>query len=89
LTSRTTARFRQAFALLPERVRVQAREAHRRFQLDAAHPGLRLKLVHPSLPIYSVRVGLGYRALGRRDGDVWIWFWLGAHGEYDRLLKQM
>lgn len=87
MVSRTTARFRRAYAGLPERVRAQAREAYRTFARDPQHPGLRLKPVHPSRPVYSARVGLGYRALAvREDGDVWVWFWIGSHAEYDRLL---
>jgi hypothetical protein len=36
--------------------------------------------------IYSVRVGLGYRALGVMEGSAVIWFWIGSHAECDRLL---
>lgn len=89
MTSRTTARFRRTYAALPAHVRVQAREAYRTFQRDPAYPGLRLKPVHPTQPIYSARVGLGYRALAVREADVWIWFWIGSHAEYDRLLAQL
>ena len=89
MTSRTTARFRRAYAELPERVRHQAREAYHMFQRDARHPSLRLKPVHPNRPIYSARVGLGYRALAVREGEVWVWFWIGSHAEYDRLLTQL
>ncbi len=87
MVSRTTARFRRAYAALPERARAQAREAYRTFVRDPQHPGLRLKPVHRTRPIYSARVGLGYRALAARgEGDVWVWFWIGSHAEYDRLL---
>jgi hypothetical protein len=89
VTSRTTARFRRAYAELPERVRSQARDAYRTFVQDPQHPSLRLKPVHPTRPVYSVRVGLGYRALAVRENEVWIWFWIGSHAEYDRLLTQL
>jgi hypothetical protein len=49
---------------------------------------LRFRNVHPVRPIYSVRVGLDYRALGLRDGNTIIWFWIGPHAEYDTLLRQ-
>jgi hypothetical protein len=39
-------------------------------------------------PVYSVRVGLGYRAVGTLDGDVMIWFWIGSHADYDGLLSK-
>jgi hypothetical protein len=39
--------------------------------------------------VYSVRVGLGWRALGVREGDVMVWFWIGSHADYDRLLETL
>lgn len=72
MTSRTTARFRKAFAALPQHVRARAKVAYLQFQADPHHPSLRFKRVHAAREIYSVRVGLGYRALGVRDGDVMI-----------------
>jgi hypothetical protein len=36
---------------------------------------------------WSVRIGLGHRALAlEHQGDL-IWFWIGDHGEYDRLIQ--
>jgi len=89
LTSRTTERFRKALAALPEHVQDRARVAFRQFQQDPAHPSLRLKQVHATRPIYSARVGLSYRALAVRDDQVYIWFWIGTHGDYDQLLRQL
>jgi hypothetical protein len=40
-------------------------------------------------PIYSVRIGIGYRALGLREEDRVFWFWIGSHAEYDELLKRL
>ena len=34
----------------------------------------------------SVRVGLNHRALAVEDEDGLIWFWIGRHSEYDRLI---
>jgi len=86
--SRTTARFRDAFAGLPKEVQEQARGAYRRFRQDPWRPGLRFKPVHPSLPVYSVRIGKGYRALGQRDEEGVAWFWIGSHADYDKLLER-
>ena len=88
MNSRTSERFRLAFGRLPARVQTRARGAYRLFRLDPSHPSLRFKQVHPSRPIYSVRIGLAYRALGVRDGDEIIWFWIGSHADYDRLIDQ-
>jgi hypothetical protein len=35
---------------------------------------------------WSVRVGLHYRALAVEDGADLVWFWIGPHAEYDRIL---
>jgi len=70
-------------------VQDQARLAYRLFRDNPEHPSLRFKPVHPKRPIYSARVGLGYRALAVRDGDAVIWFWIGSHADYDHLLKRL
>ena len=89
MNSRTSERFRLAFGRLPARVQTRARAAYRLFRRDPSHPSLRFKQVHPSRPIYSVRVGLAYRALGVRHADEIIWFWIGSHADYDQLLKDL
>ncbi|MEO0374419.1 MAG: hypothetical protein AAF329_07240 [Cyanobacteria bacterium P01_A01_bin.17] len=87
--SRTTAKFRKAFLTLPNSVQKQARRAYRQFQQDSAHPSLRFERAHSNLPIYSARVSKSYRAIGQRNGDTIVWFWIGSHSEYDKLLLQM
>ena len=37
--------------------------------------------------VWSVRINQNYRALGRRKGALIVWFWIGTHAEYDRLVK--
>lgn len=89
MISHTTAGFRKAFSELPEPIQRQAREAYRLFQDNPQHPGLWFKRVHASRPIYSVRIGLHYRALGVRDGDTVVWFWIGSHDLYHKLISGM
>ena len=36
--------------------------------------------------IYSVRIGLEYRALAVMNRDRVVWYWIGSHSEYDRLV---
>lgn len=88
MRSRTTEAFRKAFIVLPEAVRERAREAYRLFREDPSHPGLRFKKVHSREPIYSVRVGLGYRALGLREDSEIVWFWIGSHADYNKFLSK-
>ena len=89
MISRTTRRFREAYGRLPEHVHRRAREAFRRFKDNPSHPSLRFKQVHATQPIYSARVGLGYRALAVMDGEVVVWFWIGTHAEFDQLLRTL
>ena len=86
IQSRTARRFREAYAELPNEIRRQARQAYRLFQKDPHHPSLRFKKVQEESNTYSVRVSLGYRALGVMEGSTIIWFWIGTHADYDRLL---
>ena len=89
MTSKTTERFRKALASLPAHVQLRASAAFQLFRQDPTHPSLRYKQVHSTRPIYSARVGLGYRALAVRDDQVVIWFWIGTHADYDELLKHL
>jgi hypothetical protein len=87
MTSHVTRRFRQLFAELPRHVQRQARHAYRLLSDNPSHPGLHFKQVSSEPPTYSARVGMGYRALCVRDGDELVWFWIGSHAEYDRLVE--
>lgn len=88
MNSHITEKFRKAFAELPADVQKQARQAYRLFIENPHHPSLRFKSIHLSRPIYSVRIGMNYRAVGiRNQGDI-IWYWIGSHTEYDKLIRQ-
>jgi hypothetical protein len=86
MNSATTPGFWRLYRLLPVEERERAREAYRLWRANPAHNSLHFKCVNRKHAIYSVRVGLGYRALGMRDGHTVTWYWVGTHGEYDRLL---
>lgn len=86
IESRTTRSFRTAFAALPQEMQSHARRAYRLFRDNPAHPSLRFKKVDRTENVYSVRIGLGYRALGVLVDATVIWFWIGPHAEYDRLV---
>jgi len=64
MNSHITAKFRKAFEDMPADVQKQARQAYRLFIENPHHPSLRFKPIHPTRPIYSVRIGLDYRAVG-------------------------
>ncbi|MEM9540041.1 MAG: hypothetical protein AAGA60_11150 [Cyanobacteria bacterium P01_E01_bin.42] len=89
MKSVTTEQFRRLFADLPKRIQEQTRTAYRQFKQDPSHPSLRFKKVHPTLPIYSARISKNYRVIGQLDEGIIVWFWVGSHTEYERLLSQL
>ena len=86
IESRTARSFRVAFAELPKEIQDQAGRAYRLFSADPSHPSLRFKKVSDTENIYSVRIGIHWRAIGRLDDDTVTWFWIGSHADYDRLI---
>ena len=88
MISHTTMRFRKAYEELPAEIRKQARQAYKLFLKNPHHPSLRFKSIHSTQPIFSVRIGLNYRAIGVRDDEDMVWYWIGSHAEYDKLIQQ-
>jgi len=52
---------------------------------DPFHAPLQFKEVRPG--IWSVRIGLHWRALARRNGEDLQWFWIGSHADYDAIIR--
>jgi hypothetical protein len=50
---------------------------------DPRHPSLHFKRIGS---VWSARVGDHYRALGTDVDDGILWFWIGTHAEYDRIV---
>lgn len=89
MNSQLTDDFLDCYVRLPAIVRQQARSAYRLWRANHSHPGLQFKRIHSTEPIFSVRVGLGWRALGIVDGQTMSWFWIGSHADYDELIGRI
>jgi mRNA-degrading endonuclease RelE of RelBE toxin-antitoxin system len=90
VTSRLHPSFRRDFDRLSRDVQKRARTAYRLFLADTAHPGLQFKRLNSKLPLWSVRISDSYRAVGVRKGDDQIvWFFIGTHADYDKLLATL
>ena len=89
MNSSITKEFRKQLEALQSEVREQADRAYGLWRLDPYHPSLQFKQVSRRQQIYSVRVGMGYRALGLREEDHIFWFWIGSHAQYDEFLKRL
>ncbi len=89
MQSFTTENFWTAYYKLPASVREQAREAYKHFSENPQHPGLQFKRVHPVKPVFSVRISSDYRALGIVKDNMIVWFWIGTHANYEKLIATL
>jgi hypothetical protein len=87
--SSVTKEFRERLYRLPMDIREQAFQTYRLWRENPHHNSLQFKRISQRQPIYSVRIGIGYRALGLWEGNCVYWFWIGAHAEYDHLIKRL
>lgn len=84
MTSRGTTEFWRLYHQLPAQIRTAAQNAFKKFSENPAHPSLRLERLKFDDRAWSVRVTRNYRAVARRYGDDWLWFWIGSHEEFDQ-----
>jgi hypothetical protein len=78
-----SSRFWARYESLPAEVRALADKSYRLLKNDPRHPSLHFKRIGN---VWSVRVGARYRALGTDVEDGIVWFWIGTHAEYDRIV---
>ena len=79
----TTADFWLHFKRLPAEVQELADKNFKLLKADPKHPSLHFKKIDG---LWSVRVGRGYRALGLDKPQGVLWFWIGRHADYEKLL---
>jgi hypothetical protein len=77
-------KFWDHYNALPVDIQEQANKQYAVFEANPNHPSLRLKAIGP---YWAVRVSRGYRAVARREENNFFWFWIGAHDEYERMVK--
>jgi hypothetical protein len=76
--------YKKLYNKLPEDIR---RRADKQFELmigNPAHPSVQLK---PVGEFWSARVTDAVRVLALREKNVFTWFWIGSHDEYEGMLK--
>ena len=82
----TLPRYWRHYRQLPDEVRELADKNFALLKADLNHPSLHFKKVGKAKQLWSVRVGSHYRALGVEKPTGIVWFWIGPHAEYDKLL---
>ena len=69
----------------PRRFKRLAVKNYNLWQQNPNHPSLHFRRLKGSEINFTVRIGDGHRAIGRRRSDVITWVWIGSHEEYDRI----
>ena len=76
-------KFWKFYEQLPKEIQELADAKYELLKNDPRHPSLHFKKVGR---MWSARVGIHYRAAAVEDGFDIVWFWIGHHSEYDRLI---
>ncbi len=85
MNSTCTARFWRLLGDLPREVQELAHKNYALWLAEPHHPSLRFK--HLRGNVWSVRIGVHYRALAEVEGSEVTWLWIGHHSEYDHLIR--
>ncbi len=76
-------KFWKFYEQLPKEIQKLADENFELLKCDPRHPSLHFKKVGR---MCSARVGIHYRAAAVETDAGIVWFWIGHHSEYDRLI---
>ncbi|MEO5358521.1 MAG: hypothetical protein H7844_14670 [Nitrospirae bacterium YQR-1] len=68
---------------LPTNIRELADKSFALLKENPAHPSLHLKKVEN---YWCIRIGKKYRALAVEIEEGLLWFWIGTHAQYDKLI---
>ena len=89
MISRTTSKFWKLYKQLDSKTQAQSRSAYALFAKNPGHPSLKFKKVHANRPIYSARINLDFRVVGILEKNEIVWFWVGPHDIYDKLIARL
>ncbi|WP_295853414.1 hypothetical protein [Tardiphaga sp.] len=77
-------RFWAAYDALPSTVRRHPDANYALLKTDPRHASLQFKKVGR---FWSARIGLRHRAFAIEVEGGYLWFWIGSHADYDRLIR--
>ena len=75
--------FWAAYHQLPSEIQKAADSAFSLLKSNPRHPSLHFKKVGQ---LWSARITINYRALAIEAGADLVWFWIGSHADYDKLV---
>ncbi len=76
--------FWRCYNALPANTQKLADKNFALLRADPDHPSLHFKKVGR---FRSARVGLQHRALAVEADDGLLWFWIGSHADYERMIN--
>lgn len=76
--------FWDCYEALPEAIKKLADKNFALLKDNPYHPSLHFKKIGK---YRAVRVGIYYRALATEVSDGLLWFWIGSHSAYDKILR--
>ena len=85
MTHFASSRFWEHYAKLPAEVRALADKQFALLKQNPSHPSLRFKKTGK---FWSARVNVSMRALAVESDTDLIWFWIGDHREYERIVRK-
>ena len=86
LVSHTHLNFWKCYKLLPKEIQDLADKKFALFRSDPFHSSLGFA---QKGAVWTVDVGLHYRAIAWREGNSLVWFWIGSHEDYNKLMNRM
>lgn len=86
MISRTRRSFWTLHSALDAETQAAARRAYALFRESPDHPSLRFKKLGGYADVWTVRVNEQYRSVCRRSGDTVVWFWIGSHNAFDKMI---
>jgi hypothetical protein len=77
--------FWKAYEALPQATRDQADKAFALLKKNPKHPSLHFKKIGRR---WSARVNSKCRALALETNDGFLWYWIGPHDAYERIIRE-
>ena len=86
---RATPGFWAAYKALPGEVQRAANKQYEILRSNPSHPSLGFKKIGElrGRELWSARITLAYRAIAAKKPDGYVWFWIGGHSTYEKLLS--
>jgi hypothetical protein len=76
--------FWNCYRKLPQSIQELADAQFAQLKENPSHPSLHFKKIGK---YRSVRIGIHYRSLAVEVPEGLLWFWIGSHADYDKIIE--